>query len=68
MPKSMLDKLDMVAQVDELTRGEVIRMALREYLDELDLKWYKKEIDEMREDENEESESEELEGDEEDEE
>jgi len=43
MPDSLVKKLDMVGAVDELTRGEVIRQAVREWIEELDWKWYVKE-------------------------
>ena len=68
MPQRMLRELDIVAEVDGLTRSEAIRMAIRDWFKELDLAWYKEESEEMQEDEGEESESEESEGDEEDEE
>ena len=58
VPKSMVEKLDMVATVDELTRGEVIRMALREYLDELDLEWYEDQMEEETDDSDSEEEDE----------
>jgi len=55
MPDSLVETLDMVGAVDELTRGEVIRQAVREWLDDLDLKWYAKEYDNLEEDDSEDS-------------
>ena len=65
IPDKMLRDLDMVAEVDGLTRSEAIRMAIRDWFKELDLVWYKEEFEEMQEDEREEPESEESEGDDE---
>ena len=58
-----MDKLDMLATVDELTRGEVIRLAIREYFEDIDWKKTEKEYDELTEEENEEVETEEDDGD-----
>jgi len=43
MPDSLVKKLDTIGAVDELTRGEVIRQAVREWIEGLDWKWYVKE-------------------------
>ena len=43
MPDSLVKKLDVIGAVDELTRGEVIRQACREWIEELDWKWYVRE-------------------------
>lgn len=49
VPQTMLDKLDMLATVDELTRGEVIRMAIREYFEDIDWKKAEKDYEELTE-------------------
>jgi metal-responsive CopG/Arc/MetJ family transcriptional regulator len=58
MPDSLVKKLDIVGAVDELTRGEVIRQAVREWIEELDWKWYVKEYGKLEEAEPEEKEDE----------
>ena len=50
MPDSLVKKLDIVGAVDELTRGEVIRQACREWIEELDWKWYVKQSAKLEED------------------
>jgi len=65
VPKAMLDKLDMLATVDELTRGEVVRMAIREYFDDIDWKKTEKQYDDLTEEDEEEVETEEDEDDDE---
>jgi len=56
MPDSLVTKLDTIGAVDELTRGEVIRQAVREWIEELDWKWYVKEYGKLEDKEPEDSE------------
>ena len=51
MPDSLVKKLDIIGAVDEQTRGEVIRQAVREWIEELDWKWYVKEYGKLDESE-----------------
>lgn len=63
VPQAMLDKLDMLATVDELTRGEVVRMAIRDYFEDIDWKATEKDYEERTEEGEEEVETEEGEDD-----
>lgn len=65
MPKRLVEKLNIVAKVDEQTRSEVIRDAVREYLSELDWRWYEKEYEKILEDEEDDEDEEDEEGEEE---
>ena len=47
LSKRMKGDLEMVAMVDEITQMQVIRDALKEYFEGLDMKWYEKELDEL---------------------
>ena len=55
----MLNKLDILATVDELTRGEVVRMAIREYFDDIDWKATIRDYEKLVEEEDAETETEE---------
>ena len=59
VPNRVLRKLDMIAYVDDMTRSEVVRTAIREWLDDIDLNWYEKEYEEMKDEEGEDSDSDE---------
>lgn len=67
MPGSLVKKLDIVGAVDELTRGEVIRQACREWIEALDWKWYVKQHGKLEENEPEDEEDSEEEDEEEEE-
>jgi ribosomal protein L40E len=58
LPKRTKQVLDMVATVDEISMMEVVRNALSEYFDTLDLEWYGKELGKMEKEEESEEESE----------
>ena len=44
LPKRTKQVVEMIATVDEISMMEVIRNALSEYFDTLDLEWYGKEL------------------------
>jgi Ran GTPase-activating protein (RanGAP) involved in mRNA processing and transport len=47
MSDILAGKLEMVCMVDEITQMQVMRDALKEYFEGLDMKWYKQEFDEL---------------------
>ena len=47
LSKRMKGDLEMVATVDEITQMQVVRDALSEYFEGLDMKWYRKEFDDL---------------------
>jgi Ran GTPase-activating protein (RanGAP) involved in mRNA processing and transport len=59
LPKRTKQVVEMIATVDEISMMEVIRNALSEYFDTLDLEWYGKELGNIKKIKDEESEDEE---------
>lgn len=40
IPERLMEQLDLISEVDQVTRSEVIRLALRDWLAKVDLRYY----------------------------
>ena len=49
LSKRMKQAIEKVAAVDEISQMQVIRDALEEYIDELDMEWYEREYEKLDE-------------------
>lgn len=54
IPGRVLKRVDMIARVDDVSRDEVIRLALRDWLKEIDMDRLERELEEIEDAESEE--------------
>lgn len=54
IPRRVLKRVDMIARVDDVSRDEVIRLALRDWLKEIDMDRLERELEEIEDAESEE--------------